>query len=166
MDSYLERLGRELEETIQGVSSDGLMRAPAGKWNSTEILEHLFLTYKGTNLGLQKCLDQDAPLVTPRKWKDRVATLLVVGVGYMPTGRTAPARTVPRGMGAEEIRQAILAELRGMTAKLDDCERRFGARVKVLDHTILGALTVQQWRKFHWVHGRHHLRQVRERIRK
>jgi hypothetical protein len=25
-------------------------------------------------------------------------------------------------------------------------------------------LTAGEWRKFHWVHGRHHARQIRERI--
>jgi len=166
MDSYLERLGRELEETIRGLSLEQLVRAPAGKWNSGQILEHLFLTYKGTNAALQKCLDQNAPLVSPAQWNKRVGKLLVVGLGYMPGGRKSPERVAPRGMPAEEVRQAIATELQRMTARLEDCERRFGARVKILDHTFLGPLTSQQWRKFHWVHGRHHLRQVRKRIGK
>jgi len=166
MDSYLERLRRELEETIDGVSLDRLVLAPAGKWNSAQILEHLFLTYKGTNAGSQKCLDQDAPLVSPAKWNKHVGRLLVVGLGYMPGGRKSPERVAPRGMPAEEVPQAIVIELQKMTARLEHCERRFGARVKILDHTFLGPLTSQQWRKFHWVHGRHHLRQVRERIGK
>jgi len=25
---------------------------------------------------------------------------------------------------------------------------------------VLGALTGEQWRKFHWLHGRHHVRQI------
>jgi hypothetical protein len=30
----------------------------------------------------------------------------------------------------------------------------------VLDHLILGPLTAAQWRKFHWIHGRHHVKQI------
>ncbi|MGZ4836286.1 MAG: DUF1569 domain-containing protein [Terriglobales bacterium] len=35
-----------------------------------------------------------------------------------------------------------------------------------MDHPFLGPLTADEWRKFHWVHGRHHTRQIRERIGK
>ena len=42
------------------------------------------------------------------------------------------------------------------------CEARFGKRTRVLDHPFLGPLTARQWRKFHWVHGRHHLKQIQK----
>ena len=51
MDSYLERLRRELEDAIAGASAPA--QGPVGKWNSAQILEHLFLTYTTTNRGLQ-----------------------------------------------------------------------------------------------------------------
>ena len=78
----------------------------------------------------------------------------------------APERAVPRGMSPEEAQQAIAPELQKMGLGLDDCERRFGVRTKILDHPILGPLTAEQWRKFHWIHGRHHARQIRERMGK
>jgi len=69
-------------------------------------------------------------------------------------------------MAPEEVRQALAPELYKMSAGLDDCERKFGVRTKILDHPILGPLTADEWSKFHWVHGRHHARQIRERIGK
>jgi len=129
-------------------------------------LEHLLLTYKGTNLGLKRCLEQGAPLGARATLKDRLATLLVVNLGYMPRGRKAPERVKPRGVPVEEVRRAIAPELETMELGLDDCERRFGAGTKILNHTILGPLTAEEWRKFHWVHGRHHARQIRERMGK
>ena len=54
MNSYLERLRVELEDAASGASADALVQAPAGKWNATQILEHIFLTYKVTNRGLGK----------------------------------------------------------------------------------------------------------------
>ena len=164
MDSYLERLRQELEEAIRGVSPDGWTQAPPGKWNAAQILEHLYLTYKGTNLGVAKCLEQDRALATRATLQQRVGTLLVVNLGYFPSGRKAPERTIPRGMAPEEARQAILPELQTMASGLDDCERRFGARAKIMDHPVLGPFTAGQWRKFHWVHGRHHARQIRQRM--
>jgi len=166
MNSYLERLRRELEDVTGGATVGGLAQAPAGKWSAAQILEHLFLTYQNTNRGLAKCLAQGAPLVTRATLTHRFATLLVVDLGYMPGGRKAPERVTPRGMSPEEVQQAIAPELQKMDLGLDDCERRFGARTKIMDHLFLGPLTADEWRKFHWVHGRHHARQIRERMGK
>jgi hypothetical protein len=166
MNSYLERLRRELEDAVGGVGPADLAKAPAGKWSSAQILEHLYLTYMHTSRGLEKCLEQGAPQATRATLKDRIATLLVVNVGYLPEGRKAPERALPRGMAAEEAQQALVPELQKMSARLDDCERRFGVRTKILDHPIIGPLTAEEWRKFHWVHGRHHARQIRERLGK
>jgi hypothetical protein len=164
MDSYLERLRRELEDAIGGAGPSDLAQAPAGKWSAGQILEHLFLTYKNTNRGIAKCLERDGPLATRATLKDRLATLLVVNFGYFPSGRDAPERTIPRGMPALEAQQAIVLELQKMGPGLDDCERRFGNRTKIMDHPVLGPLTASEWRKFHWIHGRHHARQIRARI--
>jgi len=166
MDFSLERLRQELEDAIAGASPSALAQAPAGKWNAAQILEHLFLTYKNTNRGMAKCLEQSAPLATRATLKHRVAALLVVKLGYLPEGRKAPERATPRGMLTEEVLCAIAPELRKMDLDLNECERRFGARTKIMDHPFLGPLTAEEWRRFHWVHGRHHARQIRERMGK
>jgi hypothetical protein len=163
MDSSLERLRQELEDAIGSSNPSALAQAPAGKWNAAQILEHLFLTYKNTNRGMAKCVEQGAPLATRATVKQRVAALLVVNLGYMPEGRKAPERVTPRGMPLEEVQRAIVPELHRMGSGLDDCERRFGPWTKIMDHPFLGPLTAGEWRKFHWVHGRHHARQIRER---
>jgi len=166
MDSYLERLQRELEETMTVVSREGMDRGPAGKWTSAQILEHLFLTYHNTNKGLDKCLEKGTPLGTHATLRHRLGTLLVVNLAYFPKGRKTPERAAPKGMPADEVRRAILPEIQRMEAGFAECERRFGASVKILDHPVLGPFNVGQWRKFHWVHGRHHTRQIQERLGK
>jgi hypothetical protein len=166
MNSYLERLRKELEDALGSATPIDLAVAPAGKWSAAQILEHLFLTYKHTDRGLMKCLEQGAPWAKQATLKDRVATFLVVRLGYFPAGRKAPERSVPRGMSPEDARRAVAPELQKMGASLDDCERRFGVRTKILDHPILGPLTANEWRAFHWVHGRHHARQIRQRLEK
>ena len=166
MISYLERLQKELDGAVGDLSAGDWSRAPAGKWSAAQILEHLLLTYKGTNRGLERCLAQGTPSVTRPTLKDRFAVLLVVKVGYMPPGRKAPERTIPQGLSPEEVRKAIPSEIRAMRLGLDDCERRFGPGTKIMDHPILGPLTAEEWCKFHWVHARHHARQIRERMGK
>jgi hypothetical protein len=166
MNFSLERLRQELEDATAGASPSALAQAPAGKWNAAQILEHLFLTYKNTNRGMAKCLEQSALLATRARLKHRVATLLVVKLGYLPEGRQAPERATPRGMPTEEVLRAIAPELQKMDLDLNECERRFGARTKIMDHPFLGPLTAEEWRRFHWVHGRHHARQIRDRMGK
>ncbi len=166
MNAYLERLRQELEDATAAASPSALAQAPAGKWNAAQILEHLFLTYKNTNRGMAKCLAQGAPLATRATLKHRVATLLVVKLGYFPAGRQAPERATPRGMPTEEVLRAIAPELQKMNSDLEACERRFGARTKILDHPFLGPLTAEEWRRFHCIHGRHHARQIRARMGK
>ena len=162
MPSDLERLQRELEDVV-ALTGNSTVQTPTGNWNPAQILEHLFLTYKNTNRGLAKCLEKGAPLATSATLKHRLGTLLVVHLGYMPKGAKAPERAVPRGMPPEEVRSTILAEIQKMESGFDDCERRFGATTKIMDHPLLGPLTASQWRKFHLVHGRHHAQQIRER---
>jgi len=50
-----------------------------------------------------------------------------------------------------------------MDGALTECAARFGVLVKVLDHPVLGPFSIEQWRKFHFVHGRHHVKQIRRR---
>jgi hypothetical protein len=90
----------------------------------------------------------------------RVLTFVIVGVGYMPSGREAPAVARPRGLPAEKVQNEIGAKMAAMDAIIAQCEARFGRRVHVLDHPILGPLTAPQWRKLHLVHGRHHQKQL------
>jgi hypothetical protein len=160
MHSDLQRLHEAIASAIDGMSLGDLTRHPEGKWSAAEVLEHLYLTYRGTVKGLERCLQQGKPLARTPNFPDRVKALVVVGLGYMPEGRRAVERTTPRGTPAEEV----VRNLRPQIALLDDtiaqCESRFGEGTRVLDHPVLGPLTGQQWRKFHWVHGRHHVKQI------
>ena len=164
MDSYLTRLQQELEDAIAGATPADLGRGPAGKWSPAQILEHLYRTYRGTNYGIAKCLEKGTPLVTPATLKHRIGAFLVCDLGYVPSGRKSPERAIPQGMPLEEVLQAIFPEIQLMESGLANLESKFGAKTKVLDHLLIGPLTTDQWRKFHLAHGRHHARQIRERL--
>jgi hypothetical protein len=43
---------------------------------------------------------------------------------------------------------------------ISECDSQFGHGKPIAEHPILGPLTAREWRKFHWVHGRHHARQI------
>lgn len=163
MTSPLDRLQKELESALAGTTADSLTQAPEGKWSIAQILEHLFLTYRNTTKGLNKCLEAGTPLAARATAMQRLATVFLLTTGYFPSGRKAPERTLPRGMPPSEVHPGIFAEMQAMAAQLDACERKFGANTKILDHPVIGPLTIAQWRKFHWIHGRHHAKQIRAR---
>ncbi len=165
MKPYLKKLPEELESAMEGASRDAMQKAPAGKWNSAQIVEHLYLTYANTNKGIAKCLDGGIPLATRATLKHRLKNLVVTKLGYLPKGAKAPERAVPRGMPNEDVRERLFGEIQRMAAGLDDCERRFGASTRIMDHPVLGPLTANEWRKFHWLHGRLHARQIRQRLK-
>ena len=160
MDAYLRRLQEGIAAAIDGMDRDDLLRHPAGKWCALEILEHLYLTYVGTVKGFERCLREGKPLAKKPVLQDRFKTLVFTGLMHMPEGRKAPERSQPRGMEADALLSDIGPIISVMDHLISQCEARFGKRTRVLDHPILGPLNVVQWRKFHWVHGRHHLKQI------
>ena len=160
MDSRMEELKRALESAVEGMSSEQLRCHPPTKWSAAEVLEHLYLTYTGTIKGFERVVAKGQPLATTASMKQRLQTLVVTGLGYLPDGRKAPAVTQPRGLDLAVVRNEIGAKIEAMDAIIAQCEARFGIGTKLLDHPILGPLTAGQWRKFHLVHGRHHVRQI------
>lgn len=160
MDSRLEELKQAVESSVEGLSSEQLSWHPPGKWCAGEILEHLYLTYTGTIKGFTKVLEAGKPLATRTSLKQRVRTLVVVGLKHMPAGRQAPANTRPRGQPTEKLQSEVGAKIAEMDAVIGQCESRFGPGSRLLDHPILGPLTARQWRTFHLVHGRHHVKQL------
>jgi len=161
MDPHFQTLQQEISSAIAGLSPGQLSWHPPGKWCVAEILEHLYLTYTGTTKGFQRVLQAGQPKVTPPTWKQRAGAVLVLGFSYLPSGREAPPMARPRGLPPEKVRAEIESKIAEMDAILATCESQFGARTKALDHPILGPLTIAQWRKFHLIHGRHHMRQIR-----
>lgn len=101
------------------------------------------------------------PLATTQTWAQRGRTLVVVGFGYLPSGREAPPVARPRGVPPEKVLAEIGPKIAEMDAIIARCEQKLGSRRKLLDHPILGPLTAAQWRKFHLVHGLHHVKQIR-----
>ena len=160
MDARLDKLKQSLEFAVEGMSSQEWSWHPPGKWCAAEVLEHLYLTYTGTIKGLERVMTIGKPLVSRASLAQRAHSLLVMGLGHIPAGRQAPAMARPKGLPIEKVRNELGAKLAAMDALIAQCEARFGRRVPLLDHPILGPLTAPQWRKLHVAHGRHHHKQL------
>jgi hypothetical protein len=160
MDPHLSNLKQSLESAVKGMTSEEWSWHPTSKWCAAEVLEHLYLSYTGTIKGFERVMTSGKPLGSRPSMADRVKTLLVLGCGHMPGGLKAPAVAVPKGLPMEKVRAEFGAMIGELDAIITQCEVRFGRRVHVLDHPILGPLTAPQWRKLHVVHGRHHHKQL------
>jgi len=160
----LEFVRRETERSTRGASPDAWLRGPKGKWNSLQILEHLVLSYTATTKGLLRTMEAGEPPRGKPGLQQRMRCLYVLGLGRFPSGIESPQQTSPRGgLGDDPLRRFNDA-LVAMDATLADAEKRFGTRTRLLNHPILGPLTAQAWRRFHQVHGRHHLKQILARM--
>ena len=159
MDAHLAELQQTLQSATNGLSEQQLSWHPAGKWCIAEVLEHLYLTYTGTIKGFERALAAGKSTARPRTWADRGRAFVVVGLGYLPSGRQAPAVARPIGLPREKVLAEIVPKIAEMDEIIRRCEQQIGAGTK-LDHPILGPLTLRQWRKFHLVHGRHHAKQI------
>jgi hypothetical protein len=161
MSEYLKRLQEAIASSVAGMTPEELSRHPEGKWSAVEVLEHLYLTYTGTVKGCERCLEKGEPQVTPATFRQRIGQFIVITAGHMPGGLKAAERLQPKGLPREQVVGEIGLRISSMEEVLQRCESRFGQATKFLNHPVLGPLTAAPWRKFHWVHGWHHVKQIR-----
>jgi len=163
MNTLLEELKQALDAATEGMTNQQMGWHPAGKWCAAEVLEHLYLTYTGTVKGFERVFEAGKPMAGRASMRQRWRRWVVFSFDYLPEGRKAPKQTVPRGLPRDKVRAEFRLTLGAMDEVIARCEARFG-RGRLLDHPILGPLTAAQWRRFHWIHGRHHVKQI-ERLR-
>jgi hypothetical protein len=161
VDPHLKRLQDEVALVVAGLSAEELSWHPPGKWCAGEVLEHLYLSYTGTMKGFERVAAAGKALATRATWRQRRAQWVVLGLGYFPSGREAPAMVRPRGIPREKVLAEIVSKIGEMDEAIRQCEEKLGAREKLLDHPILGPLSVKGWRKLHLMHGLHHVKQIR-----
>jgi hypothetical protein len=136
----------------------------AAAWSMQDVIEHLVLTYRGTIVQTEKYLQRGVPTQKKAGLPQILARTLVVGLGRFPPNVKAPEFVLPgRGEMAEMDGNALATLLRDELSRLDRqltrCEQTFGEG-RLAPHFRFGPLSAREWRKFHLVHGRHHLKQL------
>ncbi len=168
MHEILEKLRRELADGVSGLSAEQTqMRRAPGCWTIQQIFEHLLMTYESTAGVVEARLVKGTPTKGTPTLQQRVGQVWVTSLGLLPKGRQAPASVAPaeecgRKMSGAELAGRADEVLFPMDAALASAERMFGAGTASISHGVLGPLSVRRWRKFHLVHGEHHLRQILE----
>jgi hypothetical protein len=156
----LQETSDAIESAIQGMTDEQLQWHPDSKWSSAGILEHLSLAYGRTVERMRPVTQQDKLDVRKITFRERVGAFVVLKLQRIPPGRKSPEALCPKGTSPREVIASIKQNLSELDEVLKQCEVRFGDKRTVLVHTILGPLSVRDWRKFHYVHTLHHMRQI------
>jgi len=139
-------------------------RSPAGKWTPAQIVEHLAL---GLTLSAEtfQARRNHAPMSRRRRTPaEQIATFFILGLRWFPPGRKAPSRTAPDAQITRRTAEDhFLAGIAGWIHVERDLLPTRGHDLFV-KHPRLGDLTIPEWIRFHWIHGRHHARQIRARL--
>lgn len=163
MDDYLRRADEAITAATDRLSVEQIARTVPGKWSTAEILEHLTLTFALNIRSLEKALaagDTKSARPTVFQWLSRI---VVINIGWFPPSR-APELVTPHGsIEPGRSRAAIHEALATLDLTLARAAERFGLTAPLLRHAFFAGLSVPQWRKFHWRHTCHHMRQVRKR---
>jgi len=163
MELWIANARQEIDMAVEGMRPEDFLRSPEGKWNTAQILEHLGRTFGSTAKMLELQLASGAAPALPwRSLKNRVSVFVVVTLRHLPSGYSAPEATRPTGLDGPTALEKLREALARMDKALADTEARWGSGL-IATHPILGPLTAAQWRKFHFVHARHHVKQICER---
>jgi hypothetical protein len=135
----------------------------AGRWCAQEIVEHLILTYEQTSDSLSRQLNTGRLPKRRRNLLESFLRVQTIGLGYMPAGVPAQRATRPGGHTAEpgtQIAKRFLAAAEAMDELLVACRKKFGIEASG-EHPFYGVMRVDEWRRYHAIHARHHLPQLR-----
>jgi hypothetical protein len=164
MDAWLERLRKEITEATAGLQDVDWTRAPKGRWNSAEIIEHLGRSYGTTAKMLELSMEAGgAAPVRSAKVQEFLTKALIVDLGIFPSGAKAPDMVKPKGDPGPVALERALSNLERMDRALAAAQERWGPG-PVAIHFALGPMSPIQWRKFHYIHGHHHVMQMLKRI--
>jgi hypothetical protein len=168
MHSWFEQLHAGYARVLRDGTAQALETHPGGdaeRWNSRQVVEHLILSYRSSSAVFRERLEKGRATQTKPSAFQRLQQFFVFRFGFFPAGRPAPPGVVPAAIPGEALDGNALAakmreELEAMDALLVVCEERFGAK-RFATHQALGPISARQWRRFHAVHGGHHLKQLR-----
>lgn len=167
MNPALHQLQREIALSLRGLDAAQTQlrpSSPPGKWSIQQIVEHLLLAFSGTEAAFVGRLAKRTPTRAQSTVKQRIFQFAVTRYGYFPKGREAPAPLSPQptaySLSGQDLAHATSEHLAHLDLLFTEAEDLFGPHSQCVSHHVLGPLDVGQWRMFHLVHGRHHLKQI------
>ena len=166
MHDDLRRLDTEVTRVLQGLDARNTQATPFShpdKWSIQQIVEHLLSTYRGSIPAIHARVDKRSATRAKPTLRQRFGQFMIIKLGRFPNGRVAPAAVSPTlpttVQSGDELAAKVSAELRKLDEVTARGEHLFGER-RAVSHIILGPLSMRQWRRFHLIHGLHHIKQI------
>ncbi|HEX3436865.1 MAG TPA: DinB family protein [Pseudacidobacterium sp.] len=167
MNESLESFCCDCAGMLNGMSKEETQKHTADnseQWSAQQLVEHLILTYRSSSGALEERLRKGRPTkaeVTPQQ-QVRRERLFVTEI--FPEDTQAPERVRPgqidlSALSGVELAELLQRELESMDSLVERCHEAFGQQ-PMASHWAFGPLSADEWRKFHLLHGRHHLKQL------
>lgn len=139
-------------------------RVVPGKWSIAQIVRHLAIGIDYSAATFEKRVDR-----TGMKRRATPGQTLLRHI-YLGVGRVRPGRGAPPGTTPEERPdpETTLAQFRMGVARLEAMLQAWPPHRQVevfAKHPALGDLNLPEWVRFHFIHCRHHARQIQARLR-
>lgn len=159
----LSRLEPMVLKPLHRLTGDDWHRGPEGKWSIAQIVQHLAIGVDSVAEAFARREDAQGMKrrATPHQ---TVLRHLALGLGRFPPGLESPQGARPDEHPEPDLIQAQFRM--GVEQFRDIAERWPRARQEAVfvNHPILGDLNFPEWVRFHFVHCRHHARQIRHRL--
>jgi Protein of unknown function (DUF1569) len=170
MHPVLKSALEPLADEIARATLDEAQVAPLpgqGRWCAQQVMEHLILTYRFTSETVGKHLKSGKVPRSRRTLLEFFIRMQTLGMGYMPDGVRAigvmrPKEYAPEAGAATAARFMAAAE--EMDQLLVAARKKFGIEA-CGEHPFYGVMRVDEWRRYHSLHARHHLAQLENAIR-
>ena len=138
-----------------------------GRWSAQQIMEHLILSYQLTSAAVSRQLKTGRVPRSRRSILEFVLRVQTLGLGYMPRGVPAiravrPSESTPESGAA--ITERFRAAAEAMDGQLVAARKKFGIQA-CGEHPLFGVMRVDEWRRYHAVHARHHWKQLENALR-
>lgn len=170
MHPVLKSALEPLAEQIAIVSKEEAQIAPLpgpGRWCAQQIMEHLMLTYAQTTAAVNRHLKSGHVPRQSRSLLESFVRMQTIGFGYMPEGIPAIRMFRPEEYVPEDG-PTIATRFLSVAEEMDHClvlaRKKFGIQA-CGEHPFFGALRVDEWRRYHAVHVKHHQTQLKATIR-
>jgi len=170
MHPVLKSALEPLAELIAPLSLEEAQVVPmpgTGRWCPQQIMEHLILTYQLTSDSVSRQLKNGRVPKNRRNLLEFVLRVQTIGAGYMPSGVPAIRAVRPNDFVPESgkaIAARFLAEAEAMDEVLGAARKKFGIQA-CGEHPFYGVMRVDEWRRYHAVHAKHHAGQLESAIR-
>lgn len=150
---------------LHGIAEEDWHRSPNGKWSVAQIVAHLAAGVDLSSSTLEKRKEKYG-MIRRSNPGQAVLRHLLLTLGRFPPGRKARDGTIPPDQPDPDL---VSAQFRMGIERFNKMINEWpGSRqLEVFaKHPYLGDLNVPEWVRFHYVHARHHAKQIAERLKR